>query len=443
MAALHIDGGQRLSGRAVAPPDKSIAHRALLLAALGRGVAEVECAAMGADNRATAHVLGQLGVRIERHATGVTVHGVGGPAGFAQPLGDLDCANSGTTLRLMAGVLAASSLEVTLTGDASLRSRPMGRLAPLIEMGAQIALHGEGRTAPLTVRGGPLRGGVHRLRIASAQVKSALILAGLWAEGETVVIEPSRSRDHTERMLAALGAPVTEDPDGAIRVQPLGQAWSCARYVVPPDLSSAAFLLGAALLTDSEDVVVETAINPTRAGILDVLRAFGADVIVRPLPSIGGEPLAEVSVRGRRLAGAVIGGALTLRAIDEIPLVAAIAAFLPGRTVITDAQELRVKESDRLTATARLVRAFGGVVDETPDGLVIDGDRSRLRAATVDGAHDHRIAMTAAVLGLAAPGTSVVEGSESAAVSFPGFAGTLSGLGARVREPSPAGRGEA
>lgn len=433
---LDIEGGRPLAGHVTAPPDKSIAHRALILAALGRGPAEVVSHALGADNRATAHVLSLLGVPVVLHAAGATVDGVGGPLGLRAPSGPLDCDNSGTTLRLMSGVLSASRLTVTLTGDASLVRRPMDRLAPLVAMGARLEGQGERARPPLTVTGGRLVGRTHRLPIASAQVKSAVLLAGLWAEGQTVVYEPSRSRDHTERMLRALGASVVEQGDGGLVVTPLAEPWRCTEYVVPPDPSSAAFLWAAAALTASSSVLVRSAVNPTRTGVLDVLAALGAEVEQVARPSLGGEPLADVTVRvpAAGLRGTTIAGALTLRSIDEIPLLSALAAFIPGRTVVQDAAELRVKESDRLTATAELIRAFGGVVEETADGLVIDGDPARLRPAAVDGGLDHRIAMTAAVLALGARGRSTITGMEVAAVSFPGFARTLEALGAAVRE---------
>lgn len=433
---LDIEGGRPLAGHVTAPPDKSIVHRALILAALGRGPAEVVTRTMGADNRATARVLSALGVPLELHGAGATVEGVGGPLGLRAPTGHLDCDNSGTTLRLMCGVLAASRLTVTLTGDASLVRRPMDRLAPLVSMGARLEGQGERARPPITVTGGPLVGRVHRLPIASAQVKSAVLLAGLWADGATVVYEPSRSRDHTERMLRALGASVVEQDDGGLVVTPLVEPWRCAQYVVPPDPSSAAFLWAAAVLTGSPGVVVRAAVNPTRTGALDVLAALGAEVQQVALPSQGGEPMADVTVRvpAAGLRGATIAGALTLRSIDEIPLLSALAAFVPGRTVVRDAAELRVKESDRLTATAQLIRAFGGVAEETADGLVIDGDPARLRAAEVDGGLDHRIAMTAAVLALGARGRSSITGMEVADVSFPDFARTLEALGAAARE---------
>lgn len=437
--ASRVVGGRRLSGRTIAPPDKSITHRALLLAALGEGTTRIAPLSLGADNRSTAAALAGLGVRVELdEAHGeARVTGVGGPRGLVQPSAAIDCGNSGTTMRLLSGVLGASSLEVTLTGDDSLCSRPMDRLSPLVQMGARI--DGERRAGrlypPLTVKGGALSGGTFRLPIASAQVKSALLLAGLWADGTTTVIEPERSRDHTERMLARLGAPIRVSEDGAISVQRLSAPWRARELEVAPDPSSAAFLLAAALLTGSETVEVTSSVNPTRSGFLEALAAFGAEVERRPLPDCGGEPMASISVRAKEgLRAATIAGATTLRAIDEVPVLAAVAAFATGTTEIRDAGELRVKESDRLAGTAALLRAFGAEVEERADGLLIHGDPRRLHAAEVDGGADHRLAMTAIVLGLSVGGCTVVRGAEIMDVSFPGFEAELERLGAEVEK---------
>ena len=439
MRELEVRGRARLCGRAVAPPDKSITHRALILAALGEGRAEIAPLGGGADNRATREVLAALGVpiRLEGGLEGggavAVVEGVGGPAGLRAPGRPLDCDNSGTTLRVMAGVLAAApGLQVTLTGDESLCRRPMERLRPLEGMGARLSgVTREGRLCPpLEVRGAPLVGREHRLPVASAQVKTALLLAGLFADGETTVWEPHRSRDHTERLLGALGAPLSVEADGRIRVARRRAPWRAPRYVVPPDCSSAAFLVAAAALTGSWGVRVETGVNPTRTGFFDALSAMGIDLAFHPRPSAGPEPMAEVEVRGGSLRGVTVAGALTLRAIDELPLLAAVAACAEGTTVIRDAAELRVKESDRLHQTHRLLQAFGARSTETPDGLIIQG--GAVHPAEVAAEGDHRLAMTAAVLGLAAEGTTRVRGAEVIDVSYPGFAAALAELGAVV-----------
>lgn len=441
MARLFVTGGRRLGGRVTAPPDKSIFHRALILAALGDRRARLTPLARGADNRATRSVLSALGVRIEEDGDGLWVTGVGGPTGLKAPTGPLDCENSGTTMRMMAGVLAASALDVTLTGDASLSQRPMGRLAPLIQLGAKLSgREVDGRLyPPLRVQGGPLKGGDFRLPIASAQVKSALLLAGLYAKGPTTVREPARSRDHTERLLLRLGIELRELDDGALILTPPLQPFGLDHYPVAPDFSSAAFLLAAAILTGSDQVEVETGINPTRTGLLEALVDFGAAPHVEHLGEAAGEPVGTVRVTGALTAPAELSGARVLRAIDEVPLLAALATQAPGLTRIRDAAELRVKESDRLAATAALLRSFGAQVIEHPDGLDILGP-TRLGAATLAPQPDHRLAMTAAVLGLAAPGTTVIEGAEVIDVSYPGFAAALAGLGAEVRwEPGPGG----
>jgi 3-phosphoshikimate 1-carboxyvinyltransferase len=436
MTSLRVEGVASLAGTVTAPPDKSITHRALLLAALGEGRCRVSSLGLGADNLATASALRALGVAVEIDAEARTaeVLGVQGPSGLRAPAGPIDCANSGTTLRLLAGVLAARpDGAVTLTGDESLSARPMGRLRPLEAMGARLTgtLRGDKLCPPLTVHGAALVGTSHQLPIASAQVKSALLLAGLWASGTTSVKEPERSRDHTERMLRALGVPVLEGDDGTLSVRALGAPWRADALVVAPDFSSAAFILAAAALTRSPGVEVITALNPTRTGFLDVLSAMGVRLSIRPLGEAGGEPMGAVSVEAERLAGAEVSGALTLRAIDEIPLVAAMAAMAEGESVIRDAAELRVKESDRLARSAELLRAFGAEVEERPDGLRVRSPARR--GATVTSHGDHRLAMTAAVLGLALPGETVVHGAEAIDVSFPEFDRSLAALGAKIR----------
>lgn len=436
---LEIEGGRRLEGLVIAPPDKSITHRALLLAALGEGTTRVAPLGRGRDNRATRSALASLGVRIELEPGegGAIVEGKGGPLGLIQPKGPIDCENSGTTMRVLAGILAASRLDVTLIGDGSLMKRPMSRLLVLEAMGARIGGRDDrGKIyPPITVRGAPLKGREHHLEVASAQVKTALILAGLWAEGDSTIHEPMRSRDHTERMLRRLGASIAETPDGAIRVRPIDHPWRAGEIAVAPDLSSAAFFIGIALVTASERLFVETGVNPTRAGFLDALERMGARLVREPRPPVFGEPVERIRVEcdARDLAGITIGGELALRALDELPLLAGIAAFARGRTIIKDAAELRVKESDRISATHALLSGFGARSTQTADGLIIDGDPERLRGFEVDPKGDHRIAMTAAVIGLAVPGTTRIGGAEQIEVSFPRFREELERLGAGVR----------
>ncbi len=437
---LRGDGaGPGLAGHVIAPPDKSIAHRAFLLAALGTGPCRIEPWAGGADNQSTLSALEALGVRVERDADGVTVHGVGGAAGLRVPSAPIDCGNSGTTMRMLAGALAGLPGRTTLSGDASLCRRPMGRLAPLRAAGATL----EGRTEdggrllpPITIGGvARPRGACHVLTIASAQLKSACLLAGLAADGPTEVWEPAPSRDHTERLLRARGVRLEtlgEDPARGVglRLEPLAAPWiNPPRVVLAPDLSSAAFLLALAAITGAEGISVRTGVNPSRAGVLDALAAFGATPQLEDQAVVDGEPIATVRVSAARLRATELRGTLALRAIDELPVLAAVAAFAEGTTRIRDAAELRVKESDRLAATAGLLRAFGARVDEHPDGLDIHGDRSALRAAEVDGGADHRLAMTAAVLGLSLPGWTEVGGADIIGVSYPGFADAVTALG--------------
>jgi 3-phosphoshikimate 1-carboxyvinyltransferase len=270
---------------------------------------------------------------------------------------------------------------------------------------------------------------VHKLAVASAQVKSALLLAGLWAEGETTVWEPGRSRDHTERMLLDLGTTLTVGANTEICVKPLQKPWKKAHFHVAPDISSAAFLLGAAVVTQSHELEVETAVNPTRSGFLDALAAFGLDIERTPLPDRGGEPMARLRLCPGMLRPAHISGELTLRAIDEIPLIAGLAAFIPGTTKIRDAGELRVKESDRIETTVALLRKFGAKVDEYEDGLDIHGQVGHLKPTTINAGHDHRIGLTAAVMGLGIDGETTVEGAQIVDVSYPGFARTIESFG--------------
>lgn len=408
-----------LIGTLTVPGDKSVGHRSLLIGALCDGKVEVTGLSDGEDNRSSAAVLAQMGVRIERHGQGrATVHGVG-LDGLVAPDGPLDCGNSGTTMRLVLGILAGQPFEATLVGDHSLSRRPMKRvLAPLSKMGLTVVSARNGDYAPLTVQGRrPLTGIHYDSPVASAQIKSAILLAGLWADGVTTVSEPEVSRDHTERMLAYL------KQDGRLVARPIH---------VPGDLSSAAFMLGAALMIEGSDVTVaEVGINPTRVGFLEVLAQMGVEVERGSPVEKNGEPMADLRVRYGSLVGTRIAGELTVKAIDELPLIATIASFAKGRTEIRDARELRVKESDRIAQTARMLRSFGVEVDEHDDGLTVHGEVGRtLEAGDIDADGDHRIAMCASLLALRAPG-STIAGAATIATSFPSFHECLRGLGAR------------
>ena len=416
----------------LAPGDKSISHRTLLFGALGTTPMEVRNLAPGADVRSTAACLRALGVTVvDGEASGaVSVRGLG-PAGFRSPASVLDCGNSGTSMRLLLGLVAGARVSCTLDGDASLRRRPMRRvLRPLRAMGAR--MEGEGgpddERAPLCVEPVPtLRGTSHRLPIASAQVKSALVLAGLAADGETRVREPEQSRDHTERMLSAWGAPVHVQ-DGEVVITRLMGSLALPRSLdVPGDPSSAAFWVGAGLLVPGARVAVRGVdVNPTRTGFLSVLARMGARVEAEPEATRAGDPVATLRVGGgQTLRGTEILPSEVPSLLDEIPLLAVVASQASGETRVTGARELRVKESDRLRQLVLGLRAMGADIDELDDGFVLRGP-VQLHAAEIDAADDHRIAMSFAIAGLIADGETVVGGAEWADISYPGFFTALS-----------------
>ena len=424
---VRVRRASRLEADVLAPGDKSISHRALLFGALGTTPMQVRNLAPGADVRSTASCLRALGVSVVEGETAgaVTVRGVG-PGGFLSPASVLDCGNSGTTMRLLLGLVAGARVRCTLDGDASLRRRPMRRvLAPLRAMGARMEGEGgpEDERAPLRVEPVPtLHGMTHRLPIASAQVKSALVLAGLAADGETRVREPEPSRDHTERMLAAWGAPVRVEEGEVVTTRLLAPLALPESLDVPGDPSSAAFWVGAALLVPGASVAVRGVdVNPTRTGFLAVLERMGARVELAPEVGRAGDPVATLRVRGgQALRGTEIRPAEVPSLLDEIPLLAVVASQADGETRVTGARELRVKESDRLRQLVLGLRAMGADIDELDDGFVLRGP-ARLRAAEIDAAHDHRIAMSFAIAGLVADGETQVEGAEWADISYPGF----------------------
>ncbi len=440
---LRVRGPARaLAGDVTVPGDKSIGHRAVLFAAIADGRATVRGLSGGEDNRSTIGVLRALGVDIRDVEHGVVTVDGRGLDGLGAPSVDLDCGNSGTSMRLFAGLLASRPFAARLVGDQYLHARPMKRVVePLTQMGARIVGQpgkkpGEAYP-PLAV--GPLPSGtrLHGIRwesrVASAQVKSAILLAALAADGATTVVEPERSRDHTERMLGHMGAPLTVD-GLAVTVDPRGWDGRLAArdLVVPGDLSSAAFLLGAASVVPGSRVVVRGAgVNPTRTGVIDALRAMGAGIDVAEPRIVGGEPVADLVCTGGALRGIVIAGELAVRAIDELPLLAAVAAHAEGETRIADAAELRVKESDRIAATAAMLRALGVEVEELPDGMIVQGGRG-VRAGVVESHGDHRIAMAGAVCALGAAGETLVRDTRNVATSFPGFARALAALGAEI-----------
>lgn len=432
-----------LVGSVPVPSDKSIGHRALLLAAICNGKSRIIGFSGGDDNRSTASALRAMGISIEESGTEVVVTGRG-LFGLRAPTSALDCGNSGTTMRLFLGLLAPQPFEATLVGDASLSARPMLRVvAPLRARGAKI----DGRahpkkadelTAPLVVHGlpegqylGPLE---YASEVASAQVKSALLLSGLYAHGPTYVREPVLSRDHTERLLLSLGAPLsTMGP--IVRLDPSEWNGQMPAFDVelPGDASAAAFLLAAAQLVDGSRIVVRNVgTNPTRTGFLEIARDMGAGLSIEPHGERGGEPIGDLHAWCAPLRAAQIGGELVPRSVDEIPIACALAARAIGTTTITDASELRVKESDRLATMAVVLRAFGVACEERPDGLVIQGKDGLFPPTRVQSRGDHRIAMTAAVMALRAQGPCTIDDVDCITTSFPKFVGTLRALGARV-----------
>jgi 3-phosphoshikimate 1-carboxyvinyltransferase len=434
-----------LAGDVTLPGDKSIGHRALLFSLLSRTPVALRGLGGGADNGRTAKAIVQLGATLVRDGDVLRVRGRG-VGGLAAPVDAIDCGNSGTTIRLLTGLLAGQRFGSRLFGDESLSRRPMRRVIdPLTAMGARIegATRGGDVVPPLTIRPAagpgarPLTARDHELAIASAQVKTALVLAGLYADGRTCVREPGPSRDHSERLLAAMGAPI-RTRRGEVTVDPSGWNGELAidAIAVPGDPSSSAFLLAAALVVGAREVGCRNVcVNPTRTGFLDALAAMGAKLHLEPRATEGGEPVADLWVRGDAptLLPTTIAGDLTVRAIDEVPILAAVAARAHGTTIIADAGELRVKESDRIATTVSMLRAFGVEAAAQKDGLVIEGTLGPLRAARVDSEGDHRIAMAAAVLALCADGPSQIDDVDNVATSFPGFVEVMRGLGATIQ----------
>ena len=409
------------------PGDKSMSHRAAMLAALTDGPCLIRNYLAGEDCLGTLRVLQQLGIRIADQGAGSwLVHGVSGK--FRESQGDLDCGNSGTTMRLMSGLLAGQSFSSRLVGDASLSKRPMRRIMePLERMGAGLSTEGADGRPPLIIQGSPeLHAIEYLLPVPSAQVKSAVLLAGLLAKGKTTVIQPIPTRDHTERMLEHFDVPVEKDGD---RISVQGGILPQARdFDVPADISSAAFWLVASAAKPGCHLIIEgLGLNPTRTGIIRVLERMGTRINVKDPKTGSGEPSGTVMVEGGELHGTTIEGAEIPNVIDEIPVLAVAAALAQGKTVIKDAAELRVKESDRLAVVAHHLKAMGADVEELPDGMVIRGGHP-LHGAHLESHGDHRIAMAFAIAGLFATGETVITGTECVETSYPGFAGQLGEL---------------
>jgi 3-phosphoshikimate 1-carboxyvinyltransferase len=414
----------RLRGTITPPGDKSISHRSSMFNAVANGVARVTNYSTGQDCASTIRVLRGLGVRIDvstdKGGGGdtLTVHGVG-MHGLREPDDILDAGNSGTTTRLMSGLLAGRPFQAVVTGDASIRSRPMGRvIEPLRQMGANISARKNRTLAPIVFHGGALRGIEYDMPVASAQVKSCLMLAGLRAEGRTLLRQPALSRDHTERMLSAMGARVVTD---GLTVTAVPAELTAMDIEVPGDVSSAAFwLVAAAVHPDAEITLSNIGLNPSRTGVLQVLRDMGADIQVRKQRMVAGEPVGDLVARSSKLRGVEIAGDIVPILIDEIPVLSVAAAMADGDTVVRDAAELRVKETDRISATATWLAAAGVKVEEAKDGMTIHGT-GRLRGIAGQSFDDHRIAMSLAIAGLVSEGPVRIEGAGAADISYPTF----------------------
>jgi 3-phosphoshikimate 1-carboxyvinyltransferase len=420
-----------LSGRVPVPGDKSISHRALVLGGIADGASRVEKFLPSADCVATMSVMRRLGVEIEEHSpTTLIVHGRG-LHGLREADDVLDCARSGTSMRLLAGLLAGQPFLSVLSGDIQLRRRPMGRIVePLVQMGALVLGRDGGKLPPLAIRGGNLQGIEYALPVASAQVKSALLLAGLYAEGPTTLRVPGPARDHTERMLGAMGGSVG-GTYYELHVEPAVRL-GAVDMAVPGDMSSAAFLLVAATLVPRSEITVQgVGVNPTRTGLLDVLAAMRADVVLHNDRTVSGEPVADLTVRSAELHGTEVGGTLVVRAIDEFPVLAVAATQAHGETVVRDAAELRVKETDRIATTVAELRRMGAEIEARPDGFAVRGP-TPLRGAEVHSHGDHRLGMALAVAGLVARGETLVRDTVCIGDSFPGFSATMVRLGGQL-----------
>jgi len=422
-----IAPARRLAGVVRLPGDKSISHRYAMLGALAEGRTRLENFSTGADCQSTLDCLRGLAVPIGQQNSTVTITGAG-LRGLKEPAAALDAGNSGSTMRMLSGILAGQPFSTQIAGDASLSRRPMRRIIePLARMGARIEAR-EGNFPPLRITGGGLRAIDYQLPVPSAQVKTAILLAGLYADGQTVVREPVASRNHTEIALREMGAEVTVS-DGVIHLTP-GRPLRGREVQIPGDLSAAAFFLAAALLVPGSDLVIEqVGLNPTRSALLELLTSMGAPIEILGIREQAGERVGDLRVRSSSLRGGVIEGAMTAALIDEIPVLSVLGAASQQGLVVKDASELRVKETDRIATVAENLTRLGVVVRAGEDGLEIPGGESiRYRAAELDSFGDHRIAMAFAVAALAADGPSTIHGAEAASISFPEFYDTLEKL---------------
>lgn len=416
---MLINKSRPLKGEITIPGDKSISHRGVMLGAIAQGTTQITNFLQGADCLSTIDCFQKMGIKITNDSNRITIHGKG-LHGLLPPNSTLDAGNSGTTVRLITGILAGQNFSCELTGDESIQSRPMGRImTPLSQMGADVtSVHGN-QCAPLKIRGKQIKGIHYNSPVASAQVKSCVLLAGLYADGETGVTEPYLSRNHTELMLKHFGADIAANQTTVI-VKPEPKLTGCD-IVVPGDISSAAYFIAAALIVPGSELLIRNVgMNPTRDGILRVCQDMGADITLLNTSHSAGEPVADLLIKYSDLKGTVIEGEIIPALIDEIPVIAVLAAYAQGTTIIRNAEELKVKESNRLDIMVQELSAMGANIEGTDDGMIIHGGKP-LTGATIDSRLDHRIAMSFAVAGLAAEGTTEILRSDCVAISYPDF----------------------
>ena len=423
---MQITRTEALKGTVTVPGDKSISHRSVMFGAISRGMTEVTNFLQGADCLSTIACFRKLGIEIENNTDSVKIYGKG-LHGLTAPTEILDAGNSGTTTRLISGILAGQPFDTTITGDASIQKRPMGRImTPLSLMGASFDSKNKNNCAPFTIHGGNLHGIHYDSPVASAQVKSSILLAGLYADGKTSVTEPQLSRNHTELMLSGFGATIisegttaTIEPDPSLAGQ---------KIAVPGDISSAAYFIAAGLITPGSEILIQNVgTNPTRDGILQVAKAMGGNVTLLNERTVSGEPVADLLIKSSNLKATEVGGDLIPTLIDEIPVIAVMACFAEGTTIIKDAQELKVKESDRIAVVTENLKAMGADIEATDDGMIIRGGKS-LHGALIQTHMDHRIAMSFAVAGINADGETTFSDASCVDISYPGFFQDMLGL---------------
>ena len=419
MADIRLSKLHQLNGELTVPGDKSISHRTAMFAAIADGISTIKNYSSAIDCQSTLDCMRQLGTTIRREGQDIHVHGKGLRT-LSEPDDILNCGNSGTTMRLLCGLLAGQNFSTVLTGDASLRRRPMDRIIkPLVNNGAEILGRQSNRLAPLFIRGKSLSDVIYELPVASSQVKSAVLLAGLYAAGNVQVTEPVASRDHTERMLAFCGVDIRRD--GNIISLEKNRKLSARDFQIPGDISSAAFLIAMGLLVPGSHLrLKDVGINPTRTGLLTVLKNMGADLRIENERSVSNEPVGDILVQNAELRAVEIGGTLIPKLIDELPLIAVIATQAQGKTVVKDALELRIKESDRISAIVGELKKMGASIEETKDGFVVEGP-TPLHSAVCNSYDDHRIAMALSVAASIADGESVIQNADCVGISFPEF----------------------